>query len=127
LATTYDIAKRAGVDQSTVSKVLSGATNFRQSTVERVRKACADCNYVPNSTAVALRTSRSRALAVHLPFGEETLLSDPFIPEFRDGARRSPPHNIPGIHPRTPLSSLPTFCVDPSHSNEYVHQELTDS
>lgn len=80
--TTYDVARHARVDQSTVSKVLSGATNFRKSTAQKVRRACEELGYVPNEAARVLRTQRTRTIAVHVPFGSETVLADPFIAEF---------------------------------------------
>ncbi len=42
-------------------------------------------NFVPNAIARGLRERRSRTLAVHIPFGAETVLADPFIPEFLAG------------------------------------------
>ena len=87
-ATTYDIARRAGVDQSSVSKVLNGARNFRRETVERIHKACRELNFVPNASARALRSLRSRTLAVHVPFGSETVIADPFVSELLDAVRR---------------------------------------
>jgi len=83
--TTYDIARQAGVDQSSVSKVLNGATNFRPATIEKIRNACRELNYVPNAAARSLRTKQAGAIAVNLPLGREVALADPFVPMFLAG------------------------------------------
>jgi beta-glucosidase len=83
--TTYDIARRAGVDQSSVSKVLNGATNFRPSTIAKIRNACRELRYVPNAAARSLRTKQAGAIAVNLPLGREVAMSDPFVTMFLAG------------------------------------------
>jgi DNA-binding LacI/PurR family transcriptional regulator len=80
--TTYDIARRAGVDQSSVSKVLNGATNFRPATIEKIRRTCRELGYVPNAAARSLRTKQAGAIAVNLPLGRELAMTDPFVAIF---------------------------------------------
>jgi len=86
--TTYDIARKAGVHQSTVSRVLSGFPHVHPQTAERVRQACRELDYVPNAAPRPLRTRRSSAIAVHLPVGTETVLADPFVPVFLSAVSR---------------------------------------
>jgi len=83
--TTYDIAKRAGVNQSTVSRALSRPDKIRPDTIERVMRACEELGYVPNIAARTLKTGQSFALAVYIPFGTETVFADPFVPVFLGG------------------------------------------
>ncbi len=83
--TTYDIARRAGVDQSSVSKVLNGAGNFRFGTIAKIQQACRDLNYVPNAAARSLRTKQAGAIAVNLPLGREAAQADPFVAMFLAG------------------------------------------
>jgi LacI family transcriptional regulator len=83
--TSREVAQKAGVDQSTVSKILSGATNFSDKTIAHVKKVCEEMGYISDSRARSLRTGQSYAIAVHLPFGQRALLEDPFIPEFLAG------------------------------------------
>jgi len=85
MVTTYDIAKKTGLNQSTVSRVLSGSTRINPATAEKVYRACRELNYVPNRSARALKTKRSNTIAIHIPFGSETVLADPFIPAFLSG------------------------------------------
>jgi DNA-binding LacI/PurR family transcriptional regulator len=86
--TTHDIARKAGVNQSTVSRVLSDVPLISAATIAKVRKACRELDYVPNVLASGLRSCRSRVLAVHIPFGAETVLADPFLPRFLSGVSR---------------------------------------
>jgi len=89
LATTYDIARVTGLNQSTVSRVLSGRGKVQASTARKVRAACRKLGYVPNAAARALRTRRTAILAIHIPFGSETVLADPFTPIFLAGVSRA--------------------------------------
>jgi DNA-binding LacI/PurR family transcriptional regulator len=59
-----DVARRAGVSHQTVSRVLNGHLNVRESTRARVLAAIDELAYRRNSTARALVTRRSRVLGV---------------------------------------------------------------
>ncbi|WP_124054613.1 LacI family DNA-binding transcriptional regulator [Arcanobacterium ihumii] len=67
LPTLQDVATRAGVSIATASRVLSGTDNVTQRTQNRVRKAVAELNYVPNAKARALRKQSSEVLGLVLP------------------------------------------------------------
>ncbi len=66
--TSYDIARTAGVSQSTVSFVLNGRTDMpiRESTRERVLKAANDLGYRPNSSARAMQSGKFGCVALLL-------------------------------------------------------------
>ncbi|MBI1350604.1 MAG: substrate-binding domain-containing protein [Actinomycetales bacterium] len=68
-ATLKDIAQKLGVHPATVSRALNPRTAHlvNAATVERVRKAAAAMNYVPNPMASGLRTSRSHTIGVVIP------------------------------------------------------------
>ncbi len=85
--TTYMIAERAGVHQSTVSRVLSGHPKIPEKTVRKVMRVCRELNYVPNVLAKGFRDRRAYTLALHIPFSAETVFSDPFVPAFLHGIR----------------------------------------
>src|SRR5262245_729823 len=64
--TSVDVARRAGVSQSTVSLVLSGKSAGRISarTETAVRKAAAELGYRPNVAARTLRTGTARTVGL---------------------------------------------------------------
>ncbi|HET7094918.1 MAG TPA: LacI family DNA-binding transcriptional regulator [Thermomicrobiales bacterium] len=64
MASIQDVAKAAGVSPITVSRVMRDGTNVRPATRDRVLRAAADLNYVPNAVARSLRQARSGLLAL---------------------------------------------------------------
>ncbi|MEM6478506.1 MAG: LacI family DNA-binding transcriptional regulator [Pseudomonadota bacterium] len=73
--TSSDVAKRAGVSQSAVSRVFSGASASK-ATQDKVRKAAADLGYRPNVLARSLITGRSRIIGLVVAY-----LENPFYPD----------------------------------------------
>ena len=67
--TSVDVARRAGVSQSTVSLVFSGKAPGRISarTEEAVRAAAEELGYRPNVAARALKTGAARTVALVVP------------------------------------------------------------
>ncbi|WP_022900424.1 LacI family DNA-binding transcriptional regulator [Humibacter albus] len=66
-ATVKDVAALAGVSPKTVSNVINGVVFVRPETKERVEKALAELDYVPNLSARGLRNGRSGVIALALP------------------------------------------------------------
>ncbi|HZJ86772.1 MAG TPA: LacI family DNA-binding transcriptional regulator, partial [Erysipelothrix sp.] len=64
MASMNDVAKRAGVGVSTVSKVLNNYANVSEATREKVLKAVEELNYVPNAVASALSSKRRNRIAI---------------------------------------------------------------
>ncbi|MFA9429756.1 LacI family DNA-binding transcriptional regulator [Egicoccus sp. AB-alg2] len=64
-----DVARRAGVDVSTVSRALNERTagQLRAETVQRVMSAADELGYQPNVLARGLRTQRSHAVGMLVP------------------------------------------------------------
>jgi DNA-binding LacI/PurR family transcriptional regulator len=82
--TSVDVARRAGVSQSTVSLVMSGKAAGRVSTETEkvVRRAAADLGYRPNAAARALRTGAARSIALIVPD-----VTNPFFGHVMRGAQ----------------------------------------
>src|SRR6185312_9280475 len=84
--TSVDVARRAGVSQSTVSLVLSGKGRGRISarTEATVRAAAAELGYRPNVAARTLRTGIARTVGLVVPD-----ITNPFFGRVLRGAQRS--------------------------------------
>tara|TARA_Y100000296_G_scaffold211_2_gene244 strand:+ start:73 stop:1074 length:1002 start_codon:yes stop_codon:yes gene_type:complete len=65
--TIYQVAERAGVSLSTVSRVLNGKASVNKVLRERVEKAVEELNYRPNSVARSLANSRTDSIGVLVP------------------------------------------------------------
>lgn len=59
MATIYDVAKRAGVAPSTVSRVFNKNASISTKTIERVMQAARELDYDPNPLASGLASSRT--------------------------------------------------------------------
>lgn len=64
MANISDVAKKAGVGVSTVSKVLNGYAHVSQKTKDKVMAAVEELNYVPNALAAALSSKKGKRIAV---------------------------------------------------------------
>lgn len=62
-----DVAKRAGCSPATVSRVLNNNPSVGVAVRERVLKAASDLGYVPNGSARALRSTKSRLVGAVIP------------------------------------------------------------
>jgi DNA-binding LacI/PurR family transcriptional regulator len=62
--TSMDVARRAGVSQSAVSRVFTPGASASKATIAKVRKAAAELGYRPNALARSLITGRSRMIGL---------------------------------------------------------------
>ncbi|MEO0905248.1 MAG: LacI family DNA-binding transcriptional regulator, partial [Pseudomonadota bacterium] len=62
--TSLQVAERAGVSQSAVSRVFTPGASASAKTVEKVRKAAAELGYRPNMMARAMITGKSRIIGL---------------------------------------------------------------
>lgn len=79
--TIADVAARAGVSKTTVSRVLNGKGDLHESTAERIRTAMDELGYVPSSRGVSRAGVRTSVVAVLAPS-----LSWPWLGEIVQGA-----------------------------------------
>lgn len=78
--TARDVAKRAGVSQSTVSRVLNNYKYVSPEVRQRVLQAIEELNYKPNQVARSLATSRSCMIGLLVAD-----FNNPFYPETAHG------------------------------------------
>jgi len=62
-----DVARRAGVSKTTVSRVLNGKDDLDPATAARVREVIAELGYVPSAGAVSLARGRTRVIGMLVP------------------------------------------------------------
>ena len=79
--TIADVAARARVSKTTVSRVLNGKGELDSSTAARVRRVIDEMGYVPSSRAVGLARGRTRVVGMLVPS-----LTWPWIAEILQGA-----------------------------------------
>lgn len=77
--TLEDVARKAGVSKSTVSRVINGEPRVRAAVAERIREAVAELGYVPNQAARRLVTRRNNAVAVVVTEPQNRLFVDPYF------------------------------------------------
>ncbi|MFC4946949.1 LacI family DNA-binding transcriptional regulator [Pseudonocardia sp. GCM10023141] len=81
--TGFDVARRAGVSQPTVSRALRNLPGTSPETRERVLRAAAELSYTPSDAARSLSMRSTRRIAV---VSEE--LTNPYYPELVEPLRR---------------------------------------
>ncbi len=67
MATIKDVAEKAGVSKTTVSRVLNGQGNFSAETIARIHRVMDELNYHPNEIARTLGKRESKMLALIVP------------------------------------------------------------
>lgn len=66
-ATIYDVASRVGVSLATVSRVVNGNSNVRESTKRKVLDAIEELGYHPNAVARGLASKKTTTIGVVMP------------------------------------------------------------
>ncbi|MFS8524266.1 MAG: LacI family DNA-binding transcriptional regulator, partial [Limnochordales bacterium] len=79
--TIKDVAERAGVSPSTVSRVIADHPRISRATKERVRAVMRELNYHPNAVARSLVRRRTQTIGVALSRSAEAALANPSFPE----------------------------------------------
>jgi LacI family transcriptional regulator len=83
--TLEDIARAAGVSRSTVSRVINGDPNVKESTRSAVMAVIHATNFQPNLAARGLAAGRTGVIGLVIPMGVGAIFSDPFFPLFIQG------------------------------------------
>ncbi len=80
-----DVASRAGVSPSTVSRVVANHPRISKATRERVRAVMKELDYHPNVIARSLVRQSSEAIGLLIPSSIEQFFLNPFFPEVLRG------------------------------------------
>jgi DNA-binding LacI/PurR family transcriptional regulator len=85
MATIRDVAAKAGVNPSTVSRVFSGKAKISERTQSRVLAAASALDFYPNAIARSLSVRRTNTIAVVVPHIFPGYFEDCFFPQIMRG------------------------------------------
>ena len=85
MATIRDVAKKAHVHPSTVSRVFSGNASISEATRQRVLDAANNLGFQPNAIARSLSTQRTNQIGIVVPHVFEGFFDDSFFPQLKIG------------------------------------------
>jgi LacI family transcriptional regulator len=83
--TLEDIAKKAGVSRSTVSRVINNQPSVRDEVRQRVLSIIQETGYQPHLAARSLASQRSGIIGLVIPRSVHTLFTDPYFPRLTQG------------------------------------------
>ena len=81
-STLSEVARKAGVGTTTVSRVINGGQGVDPTTLERVQRAIRTLGYMPNQAARILKGDRTRAIGFVIPS-----IADPFFASCAEAAQ----------------------------------------
>ena len=84
-----DVAKKAGVSISTVSKALNDKSSVSSSTIERIKQTAEDMGYVPNSRARVFATKETKQIVFIADIPKDTAFYNPHVFEIIMGLQHS--------------------------------------
>ena len=87
--TLKDIARKAGVSRSTVSRVINNHPNVSKSARQRVTDIIRETGYHPNVAARSLAMRRTRMLGLVLPRSMSSFFTDPYFPHLTQGIAKA--------------------------------------
>lgn len=87
--TLEDIAKKAGVSRSTVSRVVNDHPNISAAVRARVLEVIDETGYRPNAAARTLASQRTYTIGLVLPHSVSLLFTDPYFPHLLKGVSRA--------------------------------------
>ena len=87
--TIKDVAKKADVSPSTVSRVISDNPNISEQTKDKVKKIMNELNYHPNAIARSLVKQETNTLGLVMSRSTEMAFANPFFSEIIQGIAKS--------------------------------------
>ncbi|KXG78110.1 LacI family DNA-binding transcriptional regulator [Thermotalea metallivorans] len=88
-ATIKEVAKKANVSPSTVSRVIADSPRISEETKTKVRKVMKELGYHPNAIARSLVNRSTNTIGVIMPKSAHLSLANPFFPEALRGISAS--------------------------------------
>ena len=85
MATIRDVARKAHVHPSTVSRVFSGKAAISETTRQRVLDAAKELGFQPNAIARSLSTQRTNTIGMVVPHVFDGFFDDSFFPQIMRG------------------------------------------
>ncbi|MED4972827.1 LacI family transcriptional regulator [Geobacillus kaustophilus NBRC 102445] len=87
--TIKDVAKRANVAPSTVSRVIADSPRISEKTKQKVRAAMKELGYHPNFIARSLASQATQVIGIVMPSSADQALQNPFFPEVIRGISKA--------------------------------------
>ncbi|WP_414838847.1 LacI family DNA-binding transcriptional regulator [Carnobacterium sp. TMP28] len=87
--TIKDVAKKAGVATSTVSRTIQNHSSISEKTKKKVRSVMEELGYQPNLAARGLVSKNMRTIGVILPVSDGTVFKNPFFLEMIRGISKA--------------------------------------
>lgn len=87
--TIKDVAKRANVAPSTVSRVIADSPRISEKTKRKVREAMKELGYHPNFIARSLASQSAQVIGIVMPSSANQALQNPFFPEVIRGISKA--------------------------------------
>ncbi|SHF27174.1 LacI family DNA-binding transcriptional regulator [Caloramator proteoclasticus] len=89
MVTIKEVAEKAGVSPSTVSRVISDSPRISEETKAKVRKVMQELGYHPNAIARSLVCRTTNTIGIVMPRAAEDVFLNPFFPEALRGIAKS--------------------------------------
>lgn len=87
--TIKDVAKRANVAPSTVSRVIADSPRISEKTKKKVREAMKELGYHPNFIARSLANKSTQVIGLIMPSSADKAFQNPFFPEVIRGISKA--------------------------------------
>jgi DNA-binding LacI/PurR family transcriptional regulator len=120
--TIKDVAKKAGVSISTVSKVIHGAPTISEKTKQRVRNIMKELNYYPNIIGRSLASKSSFHIGLIMLLKKEDAFKNPYIYEILCGIEEESRKRGYSLT----IINVDTILQDPSELEKLISQKSID-
>jgi len=87
--TIKDVARRANVAPSTVSRVIADSPRISEKTKKKVREAMKELGYHPNFIARSLANKSTQVIGLVMPSSTDKVFQNPFFPEVIRGISKA--------------------------------------